>query len=66
MFDVSPGIGDPPDETVYHRYCPADPPEADNVSEALPQDELPVVDGADGIVLIVAVTADLALSQIPL
>ena len=66
MFDVSPAIGDPPEETVYHLYCPADPPDALNVNAALPQDELPVVDGAEGMVLVVAVTAVLELSQIPL
>ena len=66
MFDVCPAIGDPPEETVYHLYCPADPPDEVNVKAALPQEELPVVDGADGIVLIVAVTEVLELSQTPL
>ena len=65
-FDVSPAIDDPPDDTVYHRYCPADPPEALNVNAALPHDEFPVVVGDVGMVLIVATTAVRELSQTPL
>ena len=59
-------MADPPDESVYHRYCPADPPEAVSVRAALPGEECQVVEGAAGIVLIVAVTAVRVLSQIPL
>ena len=63
---VCPAIGVPPDDTVYHRYCAAEPPEALSVIAADPQEALPVVPGADGIVLIVAVTEVLAPSQVPL
>ena len=66
VFAVSPTIGEPPDDNVYHRYCPADPPEALNVNAALPHEEFPVVVGAVGMVLIVATTAVRELSQTPL
>ena len=56
----------PPVGTVYHRYCPALPPEALNVTAEGPQAALPVVDGAEGMVLMVATTMVLLLSQVPL
>lgn len=56
----------PPVATLYHLYCPATPPAALNVRLAAMQDELPVVVGAEGIVLIVATTALRAPSHEPL
>ena len=56
----------PPVAPVYQRYCPLVPPDA--LSDAV--DELqtvaPVVAGADGNGLMVAVTAVLVLSHVPL
>lgn len=66
MALVSPAIAVPPVGTVYQRYCPAAPPEAFNVTEPFPHLLAPVVAGAAGIVLIVAVTIVLTLSQMPL
>ena len=56
----------PPDETVYHLYCPALPPAAVNTTLAGLQPEAPVVVGAAGIVLIVATTSVRVLSHVPL
>ena len=63
---VSPAIAVPPEETVYHRYCPLAPPAAFNVTEPLPHWLAPEVVGAVGSVLMVAVTAVRELSHIPL
>jgi hypothetical protein len=63
---VCPAIAVPPVETVYHRYCPALPPEALSMTAEEPHAEAPVVEGAAGMVLIVAMTEVLALSQNPL
>ena len=52
--------------TVYQRYCPFVPPEAVSVRLAGVHDALPVVVGAVGGVLIVAVTAVRVLWQVPL
>lgn len=56
----------PPDATVYQRYSPAEPPEAERAAIPLPQREVPVVVGAVGTELTVAVTSVLMLSQVPL
>ena len=63
---VSPAIADPPEEFVYHRYCPFVPPEAFSVREPIPQRLPAEVIGATGEVLIVAVTAVRAPSHVPL
>ena len=63
---VCPAMAVPPVVTVYQRYCPVVPPEADSVRLAVVQEELPVVEGADGGVLMVAVTAVRVLSHVPL
>jgi hypothetical protein len=63
---VSPVIDVPPVDAVYHRYCPAEPPVALSVMAAEPHEEFPVVLGAVGMVLMVAVTDVLVLSQVPL
>ena len=56
----------PPVATLYHLYCPAIPPAALSVRLAAAQDEFPVVVGAVGNVLTVAMTADRGPSQVPL
>ena len=56
----------PPVGTVYQRYCPAAPPAAESVTVPVPHRAPPVVVGAVGSVLIVAVTGVRALSQVPL
>ena len=48
----------------YHRYCPADPPDAVRVTAEGPLPEPEVAEGIGGIVLIVAVTIVLELSHI--
>ena len=56
----------PPVDVVYHLYCPAIPPAAPSVNTAGPHDEFPVVVGAEGVVVMVAETAERAPSQMPL
>jgi hypothetical protein len=63
---VSPAKAVPPEETVYHRYCPLVPPDAFNVREPIPHRLTAEVVGAVGVVLMVAVTAVRELSHIPL
>lgn len=55
--------GVPPVDTVYHLYCPADPPDAVNVMDVPEQPDPPVVTGAEGVVRMDAVTAVRLLSQ---
>ena len=62
----SPEIAVPPVAKVYHRYCPAAAPVAERVILDPPHEELPVVAGAAGGVLMVAITAVRVLSQVPL
>ncbi len=61
---VSPEMAAPPDGVVYHRYNPGDPPDADNVTGDDEQLLAPVVVGALGGILIVAVTLVLVLSHV--
>lgn len=63
---VCPAISVPPVATVYQRYCPATAPAAFSVTVPVPQLAPPVVVGAAGIVLMVATTIVLVLSQVPL
>ena len=60
---VCPAIRTP--ALVYHRYCPAVPPEAVRVTAEDPQAEFPVIPGAAGGELIVAVTDVFEPSQVP-
>ena len=62
---VSPAIAEPPEEFVYHRYCPFVPPEALSVTLPVPQRFASVVVGAAGEP-IVKVTGVRELSQVPL
>lgn len=59
-------IAVPPVGTVYQRYCPLVPPVALSVAVDGLQTVAPVVVGADGRGFMVAVTAVLMLSQVPL
>jgi hypothetical protein len=62
---VCPAMAVPPDATVYQRYCPFVPPDAFRVTEALGKHALaPVVVGAAGNELMVAVTDVRVLSQL--
>ena len=63
---VCPAMAVPPVDTVYQRYCPAVPPEADKVRLAVVQEKFPVTEGAAGAVLMVAVTAVRVPSHVPL
>ena len=63
---VCPLIGVPPIATVYQRYCPIVPPEAFRIIADREQPDAPVVMGAVGIRLMVAITDVRALSQVPL
>jgi hypothetical protein len=61
---TSPGIADPPEETVYHRYCPLDVPEAVSNNEEGPHADEPDVTGGDAALPIWAMTAVRWLSQL--
>ena len=63
---VCPAIAVPPVGRVYQRYCPAAPPAAVSIRLAAVHDALPVVVGAAGGVLMVAITAVQILSHVPL
>ena len=64
---VSPTIAVPPVATVNQRYCPLVPPEAIKLIEAEgPQAEAGVAVGEVGSGFIVAMTAVLTLSHVPL
>ena len=62
---VCPLIAVPPVGTVYQRYRPLAPPEALSVAVDGLQTVAPVVAGADGKGFMVAVTAVLVLSHVP-
>ena len=66
MLFTSPAKAVPPEATVYHLYCPFVPPIALKVTLPGKHDSPPVVVGAVGNVLMVAVTGVRALSQVPL
>ena len=63
---VCPAIAVPLVGTVYHRYCPAVPPEAFNVKDDVPQAEAPVAPGVEEGEFIWASTEVRGLSQVPL
>ena len=63
---VCPLIAAPPVATVYQRYCPFVAPEALIIIAEGEQPDAPVVVGAVGMGLIVAITEVRALSQVPL
>ncbi|MBN8651008.1 MAG: hypothetical protein J0L67_06260 [Cytophagales bacterium] len=63
---VWPAMAVPPVASVYHLYCPAAPPAAVSVTLAARHDSAPVVVGALGGILIVAVTVVRVPSQNPL
>ena len=62
---TSPIKAVPPVATSYQRYCPFTAPDAVRVTKPAPHDEPPVAVGAEGGVLIVAITEVLVLSQVP-
>ena len=62
---VSPAAAEPPEEIVYHRYCPFVPPEAFSVTLPVPQRFASIVVGA-AVEPIVKVTGVRELSQVPL
>jgi len=59
-------IAVPPVATVYHRYCPLVPPDALRIIVDGEQPDAPVVMGAVGTGLMVAITEVRVLSQLPL
>jgi len=63
---VCPLIGVPPIATVYQRYCPLVPLEAFRIIADREQPDAPVVMGAVGIRLMVAITEVRLLSHVPL
>jgi hypothetical protein len=60
---TSPANGVPPIATSYHLKFPSVVPAALSVKLPAPHRLAPVTDGAEGTVLIVAMTSILALSQ---
>ena len=64
MLLVCPAIGVPPVDTVYHRYCPAEPPDAFSVIVEEPQAELPLAKGGDGFAFTVTITAIVGTSAV--